>query len=545
MNIVAAIFADFESTFLGGPSRLCEPLGTHRVLEHTLRRLARVTGLERRLIFVRPQHADAAAAAVQRAAAAAPFDLLPTDRGDRPRRALFRAARKWNLESWRGGPLTSTWFDEYVDPVAVAAVLEQTGAAGVLCIDGHQAALDVEIASAMIAQQVRSGGEARFTFSPAPPGIAGIVLTRAAVRELLEQRTPVGVALGYRPEIPQGDPLTRAGCLHVGAAISQTAARLVADTRRSCELLQAAFRELGPACHAAELCAWLRVPGRERAGPLPIEVELELTTDDPLPDTTLRPRGARVPRRQLTDLAALARLADELGAYDDRLVYLGGFGDPLLFAELGRVLRLLRDGGVAGIAVGTTLVELSDAAFDALFEYGVDILHVRIDATTPETFARVHGAAAFAPVMANLERIESARRDRAQPAPIVVPSLVRCAATIAEQEAFFDGWIRRSGSAAIEGYNDFGGLLPPDGLISLEPPIRTGCRRLAGRLMLLADGTVARCGQDYGGSQPLGNWHSEPLTDIWAGRRLAALRDAHSGLALDATCRACHEWHRP
>ena len=547
MKIAAAVFADFTKTFFDGPSQLSTRLGSRSVLGHTLQRLTRVDGLDQRCLFVRPADELTARAALDDAGLSERFDLLALDDGARPRRGLIRSARRWNPWSWRGSPLSTTWFDEFVEPRCVAQVLDHYACEAVLCLDGHQPALDPRIAADMIARLREYDAETKLVATQAPPGLAGVILRREITRDLLQQNLTVGILLSYRPEMPQPDPITRAPVLQVPAEIAQTAVRLTADTRRSRELLAAAFAELGEDCAARELCEWMRRAEEAAVAPLPIEIEIELTTDDPLPATTLRPRGDRVPKRQLADLDAVSRTAEQLCRYDDRLIFLGGHGDPLHHPQFGEVCRRIRAAGSCGLGVATTLVDPPDAAIEALFEHRVDLLEVQLDAHSRETYRTVHGADRYEHVIANIERIGRQRQERASAQPIVICSLTRCARALEEQERFFDGWIQAGGWAVIDGYNNYCGLLPADALRAATPPVREACRRLDRRLMLHADGQVPLCGQDVAGATTLGNWQAEPLAKIWTGPGLRSLRSAHAGLDLEQypLCARCGEWFRP
>lgn len=548
MRIAAAAFADFECTFLGATSVLRSELAGRSVLEHTLRRLLRVDGLDARALVVRPRDEAVAREALTATGAGSEIDLLAIDDVPRPRHELILAARKWNLDGWRGTPLGTTWFDEFVAPSAAAKVLNHYGCEAVYCVDGQQAALDTGIAGRMIAHAREHETDARFVFTQAPPGIAGLVLGRECVRELVENHWPFGLLLSYRPERPIGDPITRPVCLQIDGAVAQTACRFLPDTQRSRRRLATALAELGPECDAAALCAWVQreEDGGSAAVP-PLEVELELTTDDPLPETTLRPRGGRVSQRTLDDLEAVSRLARELAQHDDALVCLGGHGDPLLHPGFADAVRRLREAGVFGISVATPLVRLPDAAFEALFEQRVDIVEVLLDASTAETYRRLHGRDEFAAVVANVERLLTARRDRQRPRPLVLCSLTRCAGNADELESFYDHWTRAASGAVLRGYDDYCGKLPADALTASEPPVRGPCRRLARRLTLLADGTVPYCSQDFGATTRLGDWRRQPLADVWAGEPLRTLRADQSSLALarHALCQRCREWFRP
>jgi spiro-SPASM protein len=545
VRIIAAVFADFEHSFLGLPSQLSRRLGSRTVLEHTLDRLARVSGLDGRCLFVRPRDREPARQALQQSGHAGGTELVPLDDGQRRRRALLRSARKWNLHAWRGSPLGTTWFDEFVEPPAVARVLNHYGCDAVLCLDGHQPAFDTGIASAMVARMRERADQAALVFSQAPPGLAGLVLTREAVAQLLAQDIPAGLLLSYRPEMPRCDPINQPSCFQIDTDIARTVARFTADTRRSRELLEPAFAQLGEQVESGPLCAFIRNGHQTRPRELPAEIEVELTTETPLPESTLRPPC--VPTRELSDLETLDRLADQLAAYDDQLVTFGGHGDPLAHPDFAQACERFRKAGVLGITVRTPLVNLSDECLEALFANHVDILQVRLDADSPELYRGVHAADRFDRVIANIERVQCLRRERVSAQPIVVPSFTRCTATLHEMEEFFDRWIRATGWAVIDGYNDYCGALPPDSLLHAAPPVRQACRRLNASFALLADGTTTMCHQDYRGQLALGDWRVKPLTELWSSDEITRARRAHAALELDnyPLCQQCHEWFRP
>lgn len=547
MKVVAAVLADFVQGPNGLPSQLRAPLNGQPTLTHTLQRLARVEGLAACCLFVSPRDNAVAADALRASGTAERIDLLPLDTAPRSRRTLITAARKWSLESWRGGLMGTTWFDEFAEPHALALLINHYGCDAVFCFDGHQPALDPALATAMLNHLREHALEVKMVFTQAPPGLAGIIICRDALQDYLDLNIPVGLLLSYRPELAQPDAITHSICCPVPPEVAQTAARLTGDTRRSRELLESAFADLGPDAGASELCRWLAQPGHDRAGALPIEIELELTTRDPFPDSTLRPRGARVPLRELSDFAALERVARELAQYDDRLVMLGGHGDPLQHPRFADACHLLREAGVYGLGVTTPLFDLPDQSFDALFACKVDVVEVLLDAHTSETYRRVHGRDGFERVVGNIDRLDRARREREAPQPIVTCCLTRCAATISELEAFYDGWLRRLGTAVIRGYNSYSGVLPVDSLLSTTPAVRGPCLRLSTRLALLADGVVPLCAQDIEGKTRLGDWTADSLRTIWGGSRITGARESHARGTLEALpiCQACDQWSRP
>lgn len=546
MKLALAVFADFVDSFLGA-SRLEAELGGRSVIGHTLARAAAVPGVDARVLVVRARDEEAARRALAQAGLADEFDLLAIDSGERPRRPLIRAARKWNLDSWRGGLLGTTWFDEFVKVHEVARVLDTLECAGVLCIDGHQPLLDPEIAGGMLRYQREASGETDFVFTQAPPGLAGVLLGRETVRDLLHMQSPMGVLLSYRPEAPRMDLITKPMCYRIDSAVAATAVRFRADTDTSFQMVERALAELGDECGAQRVCGWARDGGYARAAALPVEVELELTTDDPLPETKLRPRGSRITARRVADATAVARVCAELGERDDRLLWLGGHGDPLMHPDFAQIVAGARSAGVFALGVATPLVEMSDAHVAALFDAQVDVVQVLLDAGTSTTYAAVHGADHYQTVLANVQRLLDERRARQQPQPIVVPSITRCTATLPEVEAFFDHWIRTAGWAVIDGAQEYGGVLPVDKLPGSTPPVRGACRRINSRLTLLADGRAVSCDQDANGRQVFGSWTEVTLASLWGSQGPSELFAAHAQLKFDALpiCQPCRQWHRP
>jgi hypothetical protein len=546
MKIVAAVFADFVERNIGGPSALLEDLAGVPVIVRTLRRVAAIEGLAARCLFVRPRDRDVAARALQDAGVMDRFELVAEDRGQRPKRELFQAGRRWRLDGWRSTPLGLTYIDEFVNPPMTALLMQRYECDALFCFDGAQPALDVGIAGEMLAHLDRFANEVHLVFTQAPPGLAGVLLKIGMIRDMLSCGSHVGLHLTYHPMAPVMDPITHPSCYHVSPDVSQTTGRFTGDTRRSRELLAAAWDALGAEADAEALCGWLRDPAHARAGPLPVEVELELTTADPLPETTLRPRGQRVPTRQVEDLEAVRRLAAELATYDDRLVYLGGFGDPLQHPQFGRICEILRSAGVFGLAAGTHLLDAPAESVDALFSNAVDVLEIRLDAHTAETYARVHGRAGFKQAVNCVSQLEARRRAESLPRPLLVCSQTRCAETFGDLEPFHDHWLQQVGSAVIEGRNTYCGTFPEDTLLPARPPKRTPCRRLQSRLMLLADGAAVSCSQDFEGRQAVGNWIQKSLGEIWRGEALESLRRRQAELVLgeDPLCGSCGEWHR-
>ena len=542
MRIIAAIDADLESTPLGTVSRQGSDLGGRSVLRRTIDRVCRA----RRLAGI---HVVCPTGQVDRCRALlgdVPVTIRASEAGDPPYRRLMRTARKWSLDGWRGGMGGATALDEYAHCAVLAGLAKEAQADAVWACSGAAPLVDPGLIDGMIEHYETLAHEMQLTFAPVPPGLAGTIFDTGLLAELGQQNVPPGWVLAYKPEAPQMDLAFKDCCFPSPEALRHAAGRLVVDTRRATETVRDLLAE-HPDPDGEMAGRWLIERSRTHLPPLPREVEIELTTEDQLPETPLRPRGRRVPRRGPIDPAVVAKVADELAAYDDSLVVLGGFGEPLLHPQFEDICRTLSESGVYGVAVRTNGLALDERAAATLVHCRVDVINVLLDAWSETLYQRLKPGRELGPVLAALDRLAEIRGVAKQVEPLVVPQMTKSAETIEELDEFFDGWIRQVGWAVIEGYSHFAGQLEDRSVIDMSPPTRQPCRRIRSRCMILADGQMALCDQDFIGQTTVGSLHDSSLADLWQSPSMQTARNHHTAARYDALplCGACAEWHRP
>ncbi len=547
MRIIAAIQADLEATPLGTRSRLSEELRGIPVLRRTVERARAVSSIESAFVACPAGQYERCRRLLDGAGA----EVRGHDAGAPPWAGLVRSARKWSLDAWRGGLGGTTVFDEYTDCRIIEGLARAAKADAVLVVAPGAVVFDPQLAERMIQRRISEGDEVRMTFATTPPGLSGILLDTSLLEELVRQNLPIGWLFGYQPDSPRKDPIFQECCVETPAAVRFAHGRLIADTERSMRRL-AGLLSVHESPDAPTACAWLLDQGVSSIDPWPREVEIELTTDDPYPQAVLRPRGERVPSRGPLDIRILQRVAQEMAATDDSLIVLGGFGEPLRHPEFASILSELRWAGVFGVCVRTAGVDLTDTAIAAMIEHRVDVLNVLFDAWSPDLYQRLNDPGreldrGLDSVRAALDRVCAMRADRRSPCPVVVPELTKARENVAELEAFYDGWLRSVGSVCIGAAGHFARQLDDHSVMKMAPRPRTACRRLGSRCLVLADGRVAACDQDFKGRHTVGNLNEQSLAEIWAAAAFCRLRDSHQRDEFDVTplCAACDEWHRP
>ncbi|MBI4581980.1 MAG: SPASM domain-containing protein [Planctomycetes bacterium] len=548
MKVIAAITADFERTFLGLPSRLNAELRGESVIRRTIKRLQRARQPASVHLLV-----DVGQEATARAAVAGLEVTVETHHaGEPPWRQYVASGRKWSLDSWRGGLAGTTVYDEFVHPWLLEALARRERADAVVDVPAAAPLLDPGLLDAMVQHYAKVHEDTRLGLAQTAPGLSGIVYRTEMLSSLTAGCLPPGRTMAYQPDSPQQDVLVQSCTCATEAAISHAWGRCIADTSTAMRRLELMLDEVrtangGGTPDALAISRWLLANRHAPLHALPDETEVEITTEDPLPFSSLRPRGPALGRGGEMDFDTFKRIVDELAVCDDRLLVLGGFGDPLLHPQWPEFIRYAREAGILGIAVRTTAVNLDDAAIDAFLAVGVDVLCVLLDAATAATYRRVHQVDAFDRVVANVNRFCEIQNQRPCPRPLVVCELTKTHDTMDEMEAFYDHWTRKTGSVVIAGPSRYAGAWPDRAVLNMAPPTRSACSRLNHRAMILADGRMTLCDQDFRGEHAASSLRQASLAQLWNGDPMTRARRLHAEGRYETVdlCRACDEWHRP
>ncbi|MBI1826285.1 MAG: SPASM domain-containing protein [Planctomycetes bacterium] len=555
MKVIAAIQIDLETTPLGTRSRLRDELGGVSIFWRTVKQAERIQPpIDIFVLCPQTQESE-----TRNLLADSRAIVQTHDAGPPPWNALIRASRKWSLDGWRGGIGQTISFDEFIDCRVLAGLLTHAQADAILAIPPAAPFFSPEFAQKMIRQRIESGDEdTRIIFSAAPPGIAGVLLDASLIRELALNNLPLSWIFAYQPEHPRKDMIFLPCACEVPAPLRFASGRLCADSDRSFERAQAlwdASRE-EPNFGLQRIGDWLIEHEKSHVDLLPHELEIELTTDDSLPNARLRPRGNRLERNASIEVRTVGALFDEVTEFDDSLVVLGGFGDPLRHPEFNEVLSAIRSVrrsiNIYGLAVRTSGVNLTDESIVALIEHRVDVLEILLDAWTPATYARVQSTngkddATLQHVLSRIERVEEMRRERSSVFPLIVPSFTKSRENVHELDDFYDGWTRRLGAVCITGANHYSRQFDDQSVIPMAPATRTACRRIMSRCLVLADGRVTMCDQDFQGLHTVGSLHEHSLSTIWRNTKFQRIRADHASDKFQSheLCAACDEWHRP
>lgn len=526
VRVGAVVPVDFELSALGVRRAIDGGGGMEAVLRRTVERVAGIKGVDGVVLLT--AEAERARGVVSGIGSAIPIDVVEAAAGAlRGSMASVAAGRRWAATCWRGGLGGLTCYDEVFDPGLAAGAMERFEFGSALIVGADWCEVDAGLCEKVIARHRENPSALPLTFTQAPPGLCGCVvsveLTKklAAGREAGDATATIGGLLGFKPTRPRRDPIAEACCVQIPAEIRSLHGRFVADCGRS----GPGFDACGPAHLILEVVA-AGGEGRmsvEDAGRVLREFAAISSLGAPRPAGTGNTRAA-LRGEEGEPAAGMGGRATELAASCFGVLTIHGRGDPLLHPGLGGIIRAAREAGIGAVHVRTEATA-EESVVEGLLSAGPDVVSVDLYATTAERYRAVTGRDDHARALSNTQRLLDGRRlFRGLPHPWVVPRITRCDAVYEEVESFYDRALYFTCAGVIDPLpmaregERIGPLPKPRGVVA---------RDAGTRMMVRCDGVVVADESDLGAAHhaAVGNVLREGVAAVWA-RLMARRRSA-------------------
>jgi hypothetical protein len=366
-----------------------------------------------------------------------------------PRRAGVRAARLTARDCWRGGIANQSVYDEVFDAAALRALAAELDLHAVLLIGPDWSAVDPELCDAIIERYRRNPGHSRFTFTQAPPGVCGCVLSRSLLNDFADAEGKSGVfasiggLLGYIPWTPIVDLINLPECVAIEPRLRDIGRRIIADSPQGRSLIAGLYQRAGTpeAINAAAIADAVGVHAASAS--CPSHLVLTIAAAD----------GSSASRWMDATTASAA-----MGAFRESL--LSGPGvvtlraadplsgvDPLDHPDFAAIVSASAN---AGFAVHLR-TPLTSERFEAsrLTDGRIAVISADVLATTDAAYLRVTGRDDGARVRTRYESL-LATRTGAWSVPWIIPRLTRCDASYGEIDPFFRPQLIAAGWAVID-----------------------------------------------------------------------------------------------
>jgi MoaA/NifB/PqqE/SkfB family radical SAM enzyme len=281
------------------------------------------------------------------------------------------------------------------------------------------------------------------------------------------------------------------------------------------------------------------------------------------------------------------RIVDQFPALER--VVLHGLGEPLLNADLPRMIRHLKERG-AHVLFNSNGILLTSERGEALTDAGLDEYRLSMDAATPVTYAAIRGVNAFDTVLDNVRAFLQRQRGLGATVPAVslwftamrqnldeLPALVDLASRTGIREiylqrlVFFGAGLARSNQSLFrratpdelalvarceEACRERGIVFKAAGTATPVESLQrdfgerpwSGCGRPYSSTYVTAGGNVLSCcfapfghrsAREYLEERVLGNVFDQPIEDVWQGNRYQSFRRAFESDRPPAHCSQC------
>jgi len=486
----AIVVADLAMSSLGTPRDLTRPIGERSALQRTLDRLSRCALLR-----------DAPVCHLTGDTAALTEHFRAT-----------RGTRAWARNSWRGGIGGATVYDELIEPRLIKRVMEERRLDAALIVGGDWALVEPALCDAIIERHRENPGAHPLSFSQAPPGLAGIVVSAEFIADLARGReagdpfATIGGVLGYNPRKPRTDPVAAPACVQLDASVRQCAERFIPDSPDRVALIEAILES--DAASASDIVRFAESFRAEHAPLVFEEMVLELS------------RSGHGDRQDMP-IDWVVGIIEQSAALNPALAITLGSDrsdamlHPGVFDAIDAAVR-------AGLSMHIRTELRCDAgAVDRLAASGVHIVSIDLHAGSRETYRRVRGVDHYDRVVENIDRLLRAR------GPLVVPRLLKRDAVYEEVEGFFDRATLVCSWAVLD---QFGERPEGERLQPLGKPVQTARRDWRSRMLIDGSGEVPADEIGRAGWAATIGEHS--LVDAWRAlqqHRLSAWRSDGDG----------------
>lgn len=484
-RVCAVIPFDHLTAPLGTPRT--GPLDPHRALmgtmpplRITIERLARSNRLSAIVIAAAdPAIAQSLVPATVNGKPVEFIELTPADRAPTST-AILAAARLFAPDAWRSAPGGFTCYDEAFVPHSSLAALDHTGCDAALVVGPDWCLVDPTLCDEVIDRHQSNPTSNRLAFTQAPPGLCGALVHRSLLHDTLRLRSMpeattttaankfscIGGMLGYVPSSPATDLIAYPVCTTIPAALRDHASRITFDRAHNDD--DAILPPLGHAAldadHHAILRACHTAPRTSNSSSHPTHLTLQIAalraTRSIYADANAIIAHVRAAVQACPDLA-VTLIGSRLHSADLR-------ADPLNHPDIFNLLLALRDPAhpIGALHLRTSLLT-ERANITTLLSLPESIrphiLSVDLPGESAHAYRAVTGHDTYGEARANLEHLLTTRQrlasaaNAANPnshewlrAPLIAVRLIRCDATYAEVETFYNRWMSLADWAVLD-----------------------------------------------------------------------------------------------
>lgn len=226
--------------------------------------------------------------------------------------------------------------------------------------------------------------------------------------------------------------------------------------------------------------------------------------------------------KDVMDMGLFKKVVDECSANKIRTIHLHNFGEPLIDKGLFEKIRYAKQKHInTRLFSNLSLLDKEKAGF--LIDSGLSRIKISIDGNSRETYEGIRRGLSFDRVVGNINMLITERQRLKAKTPKIGLVFVETEKNRHEKADFIKRWKGRVDSINISSYHNWAGGLGDSRKDSRQLP----CLRIWQTFTVLCNGDVALCCMDYDGAVKLGNVKDNTIYEIFNGKKLQKIREAH------------------
>lgn len=245
-------------------------------------------------------------------------------------------------------------------------------------------------------------------------------------------------------------------------------------------------------------------------------------------------------RHTMMDFGLFQKVVDDMAEFEDqvKVVYLYGFGEPLMNPEIIRMARYLKDKQVCReIRIYTNGTLLNPEMNQKLADSGIDLIRVSLEGLTSADYqATCVANIDFDRLVENIADLFARTRGKCEVSVKVANVSIK---TEADAEKFYDIFEPISDyrfiEDIVEGWPEFEEIVLPEGSVNADEWIwrkkdRKGytiCTYSMTNMVVYANGYVGACPADWKFGTQYGDVHENSLKELWNSPKLRELQLKH------------------
>ncbi len=245
----------------------------------------------------------------------------------------------------------------------------------------------------------------------------------------------------------------------------------------------------------------------------------------------------------LMDFSLFKKIVDESKGKTELLYMANGVGEPLIHPKIIEMIEYANKNGIHTM-IGTNGTLLTRELTKRLFNSGLDIIELSIDAATSSTYNKIRGGKNYDQLLKNLKTFSEVNRSRKSAKPFTILQFIMTKFNAQEAEQFYNKF-KSEGFDLIAFINchNWAGSIPNFSVNRKKSLGKSrNCRLLWSQVSILWNGDVTPCNYDFDGKSVIGNVNTSSLEEIWNSPKMIRIRDYHStgNYMKVECCKYCH-----